>query len=205
MMIVAFFVCVPVAKASARVGAELGPILLVTTPDVSSWIYTEIEKQCTDIVAVYEDGEIKQTPKDTSYSDSVKVVRWATDGHCSQPYLCRNRSRQVRSGRIGRVHVAADRPSSDGKVRENGNDSARPARRSPRKFAHRSKITSRSTDADFCRFVAERLASALACSRFCSGISGKRDNCRDCEGERSSLTRQSTGNRSDLLQVCHHL
>lgn len=59
-------------KASARVGAEQGPILGVTTPDVNSWIFTEVFKLC-------DGGELKINPDGavrTSKDGKTKVVQW---------------------------------------------------------------------------------------------------------------------------------
>ena len=60
-------------KASARVGASMGDILGVTTPDVQSWIYTDIYEKCCKLISQDNDGTVKE-----SDDGSIRIVQWAS-------------------------------------------------------------------------------------------------------------------------------
>lgn len=60
-------------KASARVGAEQGPILLVSTPDANNWIHSEVFLLCDAEPKILKDGAIR-----TSLDGTVKVIQWAS-------------------------------------------------------------------------------------------------------------------------------
>jgi hypothetical protein len=59
-------------KASARVGAEQGPILGITTPDLNNWIYNEIYQLCDGDVQTFKDGGVIRKSKD----GTITVVQW---------------------------------------------------------------------------------------------------------------------------------
>ena len=60
-------------KASARVGASQGPILLVGTPDVNQWIYDDIYVHCNHLISQDDFGTIK-----ISDDKQILCLQWSS-------------------------------------------------------------------------------------------------------------------------------
>lgn len=58
-------------KASARVGAEQGPILGITTPDINNWIHNEVFQLADGELKDFKDGSIRK-----SRDGTIAVVQW---------------------------------------------------------------------------------------------------------------------------------